>query len=149
MIRNRRVLFFFRLIVGGIFIWAGLLKIFSPLDFAQNIKNYRLLSSEISFWLALFFPWVEMLCGAFLILGVFRRASSLLLSLFLLSFIILVSVTILRGIDTDCGCFGSLSRKADIKLLLLDSVLFFFCLNIFLASLPPSKKIVRLRLHAS
>lgn len=132
MIRNKNILFAFRLVVGGIFIWAGLLKIFDPLGFAQNIANYRVFPQGIAFFLALFLPWIEVICGAFLLFGIFRGASSLLLSGLLSVFLVLIALTILRGIDIDCGCFGSLSRKIDYKLILMDSALLFFSLNVYL-----------------
>jgi len=134
MIRNKYILFAFRLVVGGIFIWAGLLKIFDPLGFAESIANYKAFPQVISFFLAMVLTWIEVSCGVFLILGIFRSASALLLSGVLASFLVLIAVTILRGIDVDCGCFGSLSRKVDYKLILTDSVLLFFSLNIYLKS---------------
>jgi uncharacterized membrane protein YphA (DoxX/SURF4 family) len=133
MIRNKRLLFVIRLVVGGVFVWAGLLKVFDPLGFAQNIKNYKIFSHDISFFLALALPWIEVICGAFLIFGIWRRASSFLTSILLAGFVALVCTAILRGIDTDCGCFGSLSGKADFKLVLLDCILLLFSLNLFLS----------------
>jgi len=131
MIRNKYILLAFRLVVGGTFIWAGVSKIIDPLEFAQNIANYRVFSQGISFFLALVLPWIEVICGVFLILGIFRYAGALLLSGLLAVFLVLITVTILRGIDIDCGCFGSLSGKVDYKLILMDSILLFFSLNIF------------------
>jgi uncharacterized membrane protein YphA (DoxX/SURF4 family) len=123
MIRNKYFLLAFRLIVGGAFFAAGLLKVGEPLAFAQDIKNFRIVSHEVSFMTALILPWIEILCGALLITGILRRPSALLASGLLIGFIILVGVTMARGIDTDCGCFGSLSHKADWWLLLQDGVL--------------------------
>lgn len=140
MIRNKYILIAFRLVVGGMFIWAGVSKIIDPLGFAQNIANYRVFPGGISFFLALVLPWIEVICGVFLILGIFRSASALLLSGFLAVFLVLSTVTILRGIDIDCGCFGSLSGKVDYKLILMDSVLLFFSLNIYF-----SRKAVRVK----
>jgi putative oxidoreductase len=131
MIRNKYILVAFRLVVGGVFIWAGVSKIFDPLGFAQNIVNYRAFPQVMSFFLALVLPWIEVICGAFLILGIFRSASALLLSGLLAVFLVLITVTIIRGIDIDCGCFGSLSAKVDYKLILEDSILLFFSLNIY------------------
>jgi putative oxidoreductase len=131
MIRNKWVLLASRLAVGGLFIWAGVLKIIDPLGFAQSIKNYRLFPHELAFIIAIILPWVEALSGVFLITRVFRRSSALLLSLMLVGFIGLVALALWRGIDTTCGCFGSLSRKADLKLILLDTVLLYLALNIF------------------
>jgi len=131
MIRNRNVLLVLRVIVGGVFIWAGILKILDPLEFTQGIANYRVFPQFISFSLALVLPWLEVICGFFIIAGIFRKASAFLVSCLLAGFLVLVFSAILRGLDIDCGCFGSLSRKADYKLILIDSLLLLFTLNIF------------------
>lgn len=128
MIKNRYFLFVFRLVVGGVFIWAGLLKIFDPLGFAQAIANYRVFPHWMSFILALVLPWMEVICGVFLVLGLLRQSSSLILSLFLVGFLILISSTMVRGIDIDCGCFGRFSQRVDYKLSLL-KVFFSFIFN--------------------
>jgi putative oxidoreductase len=134
MIRNKYIIIAFRLVVGGVFTWAGVSKIIDPLGFAQSIANYRVFPQVISFFLALVLPWIEIICGVFLILGIFRSASALFLSGLLAVFLVLTIVTIIRGIDIDCGCFGNLSRKVDYELILMDSVLLFFSLNIFFYS---------------
>ena len=131
MINNRYLHYFFRLILGGVFIWAGIIKITNPLGFAQDIANYQVLPNSLSFFLALFLPWIEVICGVFIITGLFLRSSSFFLSCILAGFLFLILVTMIRGIDVECGCFGSLSRKVDYKLLLTDSALLFFSLNIF------------------
>ncbi len=134
MIRNKYVLYFFRIIVGGVFIWAGVLKIIDPLGFAESIANYRLFPAWMAFFLALVIPWIELICGVLLILGLFPRTSAFVLSLFLFAFIVLIWVSILRGLDIDCGCFGSFSRKVDYSLLLIDGVLFGMSTLLFLSS---------------
>lgn len=122
MLRNRYFLLLLRLIVGGVFIWAAISKIVDPLTFAQDVKNYRLVGQTLSFLTALILPWIELIAGICLILGIFPRSSALLLSGLLIFFILLVSITIIRGIDVECGCFGTFSRKADFWLILEDSV---------------------------
>ncbi|MGB3861677.1 MAG: MauE/DoxX family redox-associated membrane protein [Candidatus Aminicenantaceae bacterium] len=135
MIRNKSILWVFRFVVGGVFIWAGLLKILDPLEFSQNIANYHVFSRDLSFLTALVLPWLEVLCGILVILGIFRPASSFLLSGLLGVFLILITVTIFRGLDVDCGCFGSIGRHVDYRLLLTDIVLLYLTLNIFVSSL--------------
>jgi len=130
MIRNKYILLALRLIVGGVFLWAGILKILDPLEFAQDIANYKFFPRVFVFFLALVLPWLEALCGVFLIFGIFRNASAVLISCLLAGFLVLITSAILRGLDIDCGCFGSLSQKADYKLILTDSLLLFFSLNI-------------------
>lgn len=139
MIRNKYVLLSFRLIVGAVFIWAGLLKVLDVLGFAQSIANYRIFPLWMSFFLALVLPWIEIICGAFLVFGLFRRSSALLLSGLLAAFLALVIITIARGLDVDCGCFGSFSRKVDYKLLITDCILLFFSLNVFFSARSPGR----------
>jgi putative oxidoreductase len=138
MIRNRYLLFFFRLVVGGVFIWAGVVKILDPLDFAQSIANYRAFPRFIVFFLALILPWIEVFCGLFVISGLFKRSGALVLSVMTGCFLILITVTIFRGIDIDCGCFGPLSSRVNYKLILEDLLLLFFSINIFLSRSPLS-----------
>lgn len=133
MTRSRWLLLAFRVIVGGVFIWAGLLKIASPLDFAQSVQNYRFFPRDLGFLIALVLPWAEVLSGAFLIASIFKRSAALVLALFLGGFIVLVGLALLRGIDTACGCFGSFSRRADLTLILADAVLLYFTLSVFFA----------------
>lgn len=135
MIRNKSVLWIFRLIVGGIFVWAGLMKILEPLEFAQNTANYRLFSRDLSFLIALVLPWIEVLCGVLLIFGIYQSASSLLLSGLLGLFLMLILVTLWRGLDVDCGCFGSIGRHVDYRLLITDIVLLYMAVNIWVSSL--------------
>lgn len=137
MIRRRWLLLLFRIIVGGVFVWAGVLKIIDPLGFAQSIENYQVVPRPVAFVVALILPWVEVLSGAFLILGVLKRSSALLISLQLIGFIGLVALALARGIDTSCGCFGSFSRRADLSLILTDAVLLVLALCVFLARPAP------------
>jgi putative oxidoreductase len=122
MIRSRWLLFIFRVIVGGLFIWAGAMKIADPLDFAQTINNYRAFPHLFIFPIAVVLPWIEVLSGAGLIAGILKRSSALITTLLLAGFIALVGSALVRGIDTACGCFGALSRKADLSLMIMDAV---------------------------
>ena len=115
MIRNKAILVIFRVVLGGLFVYAGIVKVLDPLDFAQDIRNYRLVGQSLSFAAAIFLPWLEILAGAFLIAGVWRRGAALVISGLLVFFIVLTVVTMIRGLDVDCGCFGALSRKAGLE----------------------------------
>jgi uncharacterized membrane protein YphA (DoxX/SURF4 family) len=136
MIRNKRVLFLFRLLVGGVFIWAGVLKVGDPLDFAQSIKNYQAFPHDLVFMIALVLPWVEVLSGVGLIAGVLKRSSAFIAAVLLAGFIALVGSALLRGIDTSCGCFGSLSSRADLRLMLMDAVLCLMAVAVFANARP-------------
>jgi uncharacterized membrane protein YphA (DoxX/SURF4 family) len=120
MLRNKGVLLAFRLVLGGLFVYAGAVKVLDPLDFAQNIRNYQLVGQSLSFIAAIVLPWLEILAGLALILGVWTRGAALVVAGLLVFFIVLTAVTMIRGLDVDCGCFGSLSRKSGWGVILED-----------------------------
>lgn len=120
MLRNKGVLLAFRLVLGGLFVYAGAAKVLDPLDFAQNIRNYQLVGQSLSFVAAIVLPWLEILAGLALILGVWTRGAALVVTGLLVFFIVLTAVTMVRGLDVDCGCFGSLSRKSGWGVILED-----------------------------
>jgi uncharacterized membrane protein YphA (DoxX/SURF4 family) len=133
MIRNRPLLLVFRIALGGLFIYAGVIKVVDPLGFAQDIRNYRLVGQSLSFIAAVALPWLEILAGAFLIVGLWKRGAALVITGLLVFFILLTLVTIARGLDIDCGCFGSLSRKSGWGVILEDLGMLFLGLCVFLA----------------
>ena len=120
MLRNKGVLLAFRLVLGGLFVYAGAVKVLEPLDFAQNVRNYQLVGQSLSFVAAIILPWLEILAGLALILGVWTRGAALVVTGLLVFFIVLTAVTMARGLDVDCGCFGSLSRKSGWSVVLED-----------------------------
>lgn len=137
MIRNKAVLVAFRIVLGGLFVYAGAVKIADPLDFAQDIRNYRLVGQSLSFVAAVVLPWLEVLAGAFLVAGIWKRGAALVISGLLVFFIVLTLVTMARGIDVDCGCFGSLSRKSGWGVVLEDLGMLYLGLCLLLA--PPKQ----------
>lgn len=124
-----------RLILGCIFIYASFDKIQNPASFAEIIYNYRILPAWTINVLAITLPWLEIIIGCFLILGIARTGSSFLLSGILVVFIIALALAILRGLDINCGCF-SISASGDkvaISRLLEDVVLLGLSLYLLLA----------------
>lgn len=95
-----------RLILGGVLIVAGALKIGNLQKSAMSVRAYEMLP----IWLANFFgyalPWVEIGIGALLILGVAVRIMGALGALIMLGFIIAIAQAWARGLSIDCGCFG-------------------------------------------
>jgi uncharacterized membrane protein YphA (DoxX/SURF4 family) len=123
MVRNKTALFIFRIVLGGLFVYAGVAKVLEPLDFAQNIRNYQLVGQSLAFIAALVLPGLEILAGAFLVLGLWKRGAALVVTGLLVFFIVLTVVTMARGLDIDCGCFGALDRKAGLGVILEDLVM--------------------------
>ncbi|HJW14002.1 MAG TPA: MauE/DoxX family redox-associated membrane protein [Thermoanaerobaculia bacterium] len=91
--------------LGAIFAVAALPKIADPPSFAHMIYNYRLVPGPLVNAFALVMPWVELLAGLALILGVWRREAAVLIGLLLLVFIAAIAFDLARGHAVDCGCF--------------------------------------------
>ena len=98
------------LIVGGIFIYAGAIKALDPVQFGLDIDNYKSLPWFISVRLALFLPWLEILCGIALIFRFLYRGGLSILTTLVLVFIGATVAAKARGLDITCGCFGHVSE---------------------------------------
>ena len=58
-------------IIGAIFIYAGAIKALDPVQFANDIDNYKILPWTVGVALAFYLPWLEMFCGIALIFRLF------------------------------------------------------------------------------
>ena len=95
----------FRIILGVIFIYASYHKILDPATFSENIHNYHITPVAVENLAALIIPWIELIVGVFLIIGVFLEGATSITIGMLIFFIIILSQAFLRGIDVHCGCF--------------------------------------------
>ena len=98
------------LIVGGIFIYAGAIKMLDPVRFAYDIDNYKILPWILSVGLAFYLPWLEIFCGIAVILQRFYLAGLSILTALTSIFIIATVAAKVRGLDITCGCFGHASQ---------------------------------------
>jgi|WetSurMetagenome_2_1015567.scaffolds.fasta_scaffold82451_3 uncharacterized membrane protein YphA (DoxX/SURF4 family) len=95
-----------RIALAAVFIYSGYIKVQATLQFAVAITGYKLIPDRFIFPIATYFPWVEIALGVLILTGWKIRWSSLAASALMLFFIVLLSVTLARGIETNCGCFG-------------------------------------------
>lgn len=105
-----------RWVLGGIFVYAGTIKIYDPYSFAASIAGYRLIPEGATLPLAHVIPLIELSLGLFILFNLFLRYSLLLLSLLLLIFQTALFSLIIRNIYIDCGCFGNLIQINDFRL---------------------------------
>ena len=96
-----------RLYLGLVFVMACWHKILSPETFALDVATYQFLPLGMVNGFALVLPWVELLAGVMLILGLRARAAALLVVLMMLSFILALLWALYLGLDMACGCFAS------------------------------------------
>ncbi len=93
--------------LGAIFVAAALPKIADPPSFAHMIYNYRILPGSLINISALVMPWVELVVGLALILGVWVRPARWIVALLLVTFMIAIAINLGRGNAIDCGCFDT------------------------------------------
>jgi uncharacterized membrane protein YphA (DoxX/SURF4 family) len=98
------------IIIGGLFIYAGVVKVIDPADFARDIDNYKMLPWQLSVWMGLYLPWLEIFCGLALIVRVLYRGSVFILTALMALFIVITIIAKARGLDISCGCFGHASK---------------------------------------
>jgi uncharacterized membrane protein YphA (DoxX/SURF4 family) len=118
-----------RLVLGCVFLVAGATKIPDPGGLAASIRSYELSLPEWFVSLSAHaLPYLEVMLGVYLLAGLFQKvfawATTGLTALFLLALL----QGALRGLEIDCGCFGSsagetsslwLAAVRDVGLLLL------------------------------
>jgi len=129
---DKKTLLVFRLIVGFIFIYASLDKIQHPWSFYTAIDNYRLMPSLVNQYAAVFLPWLELICGSALILGIYVKSASKIIAGMLFLFILAILSALIRGLDINCGCYGLDETDSPLTTLKLieDLILFLMILAI-------------------
>lgn len=121
-----------RVAVGATFIVASVYKIRDPGAFAKSIWFYHIVPGDLINLLALITPWVELLCGLALIMGLFYRGAVVIINVMMVTFIFALCTTIVKGIDIDCGCFkaGQVATRSAWEALVFDLVLILFTLQL-------------------
>lgn len=95
-----------RLVLGVVLLVAGGLKIGNPLGAARAVQAYDVLPFEMARYVGYALPWLEVMMGILLILGLFTRISAWVGTLLMFAFVIGISQAWARGLTIDCGCFG-------------------------------------------
>jgi len=112
-----------RLYVALVFILSGLDKINDLAAFSDAIENYRLLPLELVNIVAIIIPWIEVVTGAMLLLGVFIKENSIIIFSILSIFTIAIFLAVLKGLNINCGCHGSQSTQVGTLKLIENSAL--------------------------
>ncbi|ODU29334.1 MAG: hypothetical protein ABT08_12410 [Microbacterium sp. SCN 71-21] len=132
-----------RLVLGGVWIGAGVAKVTALDESVRAVRAYRLLPDVIAQPLGAGLPLVEIVLGALLLIGFGVRASAIASALLMTAFVIGIASSWARGLRIDCGCFGSgghLAEGADPTYdweLARDGAL--LVLAVFLAARPPGR----------
>ena len=133
-LRKPSVVLVSRIILGVLFIYASIYKIIHPLEFAQVIHHYRITPPDLINYIAIAMPWIEFFTGVLLIVGYKTKGSNLLIGAMLIFFLIVLSITAIRGINVSCGCFStSTAVKSNLILRIIEDIgMLILSLHIFL-----------------
>lgn len=96
-----------RLAMGGLFIYAGILKAMDPGALLRSVENYQLVPHALALAAAFQLPYLEIMCGlAVAFKRLYKGALGMLVVLMLVFAAALLSAWA-RGLNIDCGCFGA------------------------------------------
>ena len=101
-----RFVLLLRIALGLVFLAAGGLKVGHAEVFASEIAGFQLLPHPLIAPLALLLPFLELMIGVYLILGLFTRFAAWFAALEMAVFAAAIASAVIRGISTSCGCFG-------------------------------------------
>jgi uncharacterized membrane protein YphA (DoxX/SURF4 family) len=95
-----------RVVLGGVFLVAGALKVIDPQSSAAAVRAYRLLPTSVATIVGWGLPFAEVALGLLLLAGVATRFVAAAAAVLLMVFIAAVASAAIRGLSIDCGCFG-------------------------------------------
>ena len=136
---RRAIIWIGRLLLGGVFVYAGISKIFFPnthlwpmfvlkfsistnlATFAEQVESYKLLSPAGVDLVAHTLPVAEILLGLLLLIGWGLRIWASLVTLVLLGFLTVVTRAYLLHMNINCGCFAT-PEPLTLKTVIRDSL---------------------------
>ncbi len=95
-----------RLLLGGVFLVAGGLKVGHPAVSARAVQAYQILPFDVAAYVGYALPVLEVVLGTLLVLGLFTRPSAVVGAVLLVVFMAGIVSVWARGLSIDCGCFG-------------------------------------------
>lgn len=95
-----------RLVLGIALLVAGGLKVGNPRGSARAVQGYEIFPFDVAAYIGYALPWVEVIVGALLVLGLFTRVNALIGTLLMAAFVVGIAQAWARGLTIDCGCFG-------------------------------------------
>ena len=102
-----------RLVLGGVWLVAGALKLPDPSENVRVVRAYQLLPENIVPTVGHGLPVLEMLVGGCLVLGLLTRPAAVLSVMLLIAFVVGIASAWARGLSIECGCFGGGAGPAD------------------------------------
>jgi protein-disulfide isomerase len=95
-----------RLLLAGVWLWAGLAKIGDPAASVRAVRAYRLLPEWLAQGVGYGLPFFELTLAALLLAGLAVRAAAAVSAGLLVVFLAGMISAAARGLQIECGCFG-------------------------------------------
>ncbi len=102
-----------RLVVGGVLVVAGAIKLPDPAESVRAVRAYDLLPESVVPTIGYLLPALEVVVGVLLIAGLLTRYAALVAGLLMVAFVVGIASAWARGLRIDCGCFGGGGFDAD------------------------------------
>jgi uncharacterized membrane protein YphA (DoxX/SURF4 family) len=98
-----------RLALGGYFVWSGYQKVFvrGLSEFTRAVGNYKMVYAPWDAVVAYTIPWVEMVCGALVVIGLWKRGALWGLAGLIGGFAVGVAHAQAHNLNIACGCDGN------------------------------------------
>jgi len=97
---------FLKILLGMLFLYAAIDKIFYPAKFAEVIYHYKLVPLWSLNIFSIVIPWIEIGLGIMLLLDVWSEIASIVLILLTFAFVVMIASAMVRGLNIECGCFS-------------------------------------------
>lgn len=95
-----------RLVLAGVFLAAGGLKVVDPQGSVAAVRAYELLPGSLETLVGWGLPFLEIALGLLLAAGALTRVAGVASAALIAVFVLAVVSAAVRGLSIDCGCFG-------------------------------------------
>ncbi len=100
---------FVRWLLGGGLILSSVLHLTNPYRFVESVGNYRIVAGTFAVLVGSYLPFIQLVCGISLICGIFTRGANIVAVALAVTFCFAQASVLVRGLDIECGCFGTYS----------------------------------------
>lgn len=110
--------YLFRLILGGLLVFAGVLKMQDNSALFESVAYITWLPIGFKSLVIDILPYIEVIVGGLLALSLFSKVVDPIATCIYLIFFIFAIYGLGQGLEGDCGCFGELDESSLIGTLL-------------------------------
>lgn len=130
VISNKIFIKILQIFLGILFLYSGIFKILNIFEFSLTCAKYGILPERFVNLFSLIIPFFEIFSGFFLLIGIFIKGASFIISFMLFIFTIAIFYVVLKGSHFECGCFEIFGKEPETNILLILRNIFLMLLSI-------------------